>query len=185
MTTVVEPASVDSSEILAEISEREPEVAEADIEERKDSGVETSAGATSTPVASEVRSSENEPVLEESLMNEPDAVAELGGPPGGEMAKKESEMAATTAAAWANWRQIRETGDPRAKAPAAEDAKAEEPREAAAMAVAAGAENRPTDAEEAESEADPEAIASIVDSVLAQMRPKIVEEITRKMGKKK
>jgi hypothetical protein len=33
-------------------------------------------------------------------------------------------------------------------------------------------------------DSDPE-IASIVDSVLADMRPKIVEEIARKLGKKK
>jgi hypothetical protein len=51
------------------------------------------------------------------------------------------------------------------------------------MAVAAGAERKP---EEATSsfDSDPE-IASIVDSVLADMRPKIVEEIARKLGKKK
>jgi CheY-like chemotaxis protein len=107
-----------------------------------------------------------------------------------EMAKKESEVVATTAAAWANWRQIRESGDP--KAPASEAAKPRyaslveeknaEPLDATAMAVAAGAENRPTDAATPEGESDD--IASIVDSVLAQMRPKIVEEISRKMGKK-
>ena len=108
------------------------------------------------------------------------------------MAKKESEIAATTAAAWASWRQIRETGDPRAKSPEAaksshpeveNEEESDVPQDAAAMAVAAGAENRPTETEEAD--ADPDAIASIVDSVLAQMRPKIVEEISRKMAKKK
>jgi hypothetical protein len=50
------------------------------------------------------------------------------------------------------------------------------------MAVAAGAEKTPK-VEEADS--DPAAIASIVDSVLADLRPKIFEEISRKMGKKK
>lgn len=49
----------------------------------------------------------------------------------------------------------------------------------AAMAAAVG--GRPI--EETSSEADP-AIASIVDSVLANLRPKIVEEISRKLGKK-
>jgi hypothetical protein len=52
------------------------------------------------------------------------------------------------------------------------------------MAVAAGAEKAPEEASP-ESGSDPEAIASIVDSVLAEMRPKIYEEISRKMGKKK
>ena len=51
------------------------------------------------------------------------------------------------------------------------------------MAVAAGAENSPEDVA-SEIESDP-AIASIVDSVLAGLRPKIVEEISRKLGKKK
>jgi hypothetical protein len=133
-------------------------------------------------------------VAKEDLQAQAPEVAAAPSEPtrGGDMAKKESEIAATTAAAWANWRQIRETGDPRGKAP--ESAKAgqpevdededEQPRDAAAMAVAAGAENRPKDATE-ESDPDPDAIASIVDSVLAQMRPQIVEEISRKMGKKK
>jgi hypothetical protein len=51
------------------------------------------------------------------------------------------------------------------------------------MAVAAGAEKHP-DESSASSESDAEGIASIVDSVLADLRPKIFEEISRKMGKK-
>jgi hypothetical protein len=50
------------------------------------------------------------------------------------------------------------------------------------MAVAAGAEKAPEEVP-ATSEAE-EGIASIVDSVLAEMRPKIYEEISRKMKKK-
>jgi hypothetical protein len=52
------------------------------------------------------------------------------------------------------------------------------------MAVAAGAEKAPEETS-AESESDPAAIASIVESVLADLRPRIFEEISRKMGKKK
>jgi hypothetical protein len=52
------------------------------------------------------------------------------------------------------------------------------------MAVAAGAERAPEEAS-SEPESDSAEIASIVDSVLANLRPKIVEEISRKMGKKK
>jgi hypothetical protein len=52
------------------------------------------------------------------------------------------------------------------------------------MAVAAGAEKAPEESSAA-SPSDSEGIASIVDSVLADMRPKIFEEISRKMGKKK
>jgi CheY-like chemotaxis protein len=152
----------------------------------------------SQPTAQEVSAPERSNVVsavaEEELHAPPAEVAAARTEPtqGGEMAKKESEIAATTAAAWASWRQIRETGDPRGKGPESANASQPEvdededdqPREAAAMAVAAGAENRPKDATE-EAEPDPDAIASIVDSVLAQMRPKIVEEISRKMGKKK
>jgi hypothetical protein len=100
----------------------------------------------------------------------------------GDMAKKESEIAANTAAAWASWRRIRESGDPKPASPETFSDEIEDPQDAAAMAVAAGAEKTP---EEGSSESDPEGIASIVDSVLAEMRPKIYEEISRKMGKKK
>ncbi len=94
-----------------------------------------------------------------------------------EMAKKESEAAA----AWASFRRIRETGDAKSAAPdAAKDESA--PQDEAAMAVAAGAEKAP---EEASAPAESDEIASIVDSVLADLRPKIVEEISRKMGKRK
>ena len=105
-----------------------------------------------------------------------------GGIP--EMAKKESDIAATTAAAWASWRRIRETGDPKDAAQSKNkgEEKAPPSSDEAAMAVAAGAEKAPEDVP-AGSES-PE-IASIVDSVLADLRPKIVEEITRKLGKKK
>ena len=53
----------------------------------------------------------------------------------------------------------------------------------AAMAVAAGAESSPVDASAAADE-DPQALANIVDSVMAELRPKIMEEISRKMKKK-
>ena len=100
--------------------------------------------------------------------------------------KRESELAASTAAAWASWRQIRsdepKTSEP-AKARKHDDEDDEStPTSEAAMAVAAGAEKSP---EEGAPGADPRAIANIVDSVLAELRPKIVEEISRKLGEKK
>ena len=104
---------------------------------------------------------------------------------GGVADNSESELAASTAAAWASWRQIRETSQPQITT---EDGNqraldADEPLSPAAMAVAAGAEKTP-DALLADS-SDPTAIASIVDSVLADLRPRIVEEISRKLGKRK
>ena len=113
---------------------------------------------------------------------------------GGEMAEnRESDLAATTAAAWASWRQIRESGD---KSKATGPAKANQqddddeeypelPPDRAAMAAAAGAEKSPSAEEAPEASADdPEAIASIVDKVLADLRPKIAEEISKKLKKK-
>jgi twitching motility two-component system response regulator PilH len=98
--------------------------------------------------------------------------------------QKETEAAATTAAAWASWRRIRESGDANhTGSPASHEEKTVSTTDAAAaMAVAAGAETTPE--EVASDDSDP-AIASIVDSVLADLRPKIVEEISRKLGKKK
>ena len=89
---------------------------------------------------------------------------------------KDSDISATTAAAWATWRKIRESGDGHK-----DHGEPEKSAEDAAMAVAAGAEKGP---EESDNGSDPE-ISSIVDSVLADLRPKIVEEISRKLGKKK
>lgn len=116
---------------------------------------------------------------------EPAAIAATERISGGlpDMAKKESEMAATTAAAWASWRRIRETGDGKSTGSEQEPAGAEPSREEAAMAVAAGAEKAPEDASP-NAEVSPE-IANIVDTVLADLRPKIVEEISKKLGKKK
>ena len=111
------------------------------------------------------------------------AVVAAGHPATGgtdDMAKKESEAAA----AWASFRRIRETGDPKASAEPATQEDESAPQDLAAMAVAAGAEKAP---EEMSSAADSKTadIASIVDSVLADLRPKIVEEISRQMGRKK
>jgi two-component system chemotaxis response regulator CheY len=99
---------------------------------------------------------------------------------------KESEITETTAAAWASWRRIRESGDGKGSAHSEKHAASKDekgsPQDSSARAVAAGAEKSPEDPA-ASSEESPE-IASIVDSVLAGMRPKIVEEISRKLGKK-
>jgi CheY-like chemotaxis protein len=106
-------------------------------------------------------------------------------------AHHESEIAANTAAAWASWRRIRESAAPEAQPEPASSKEVEETgsasQDAAAMAVAAGAEKTPEEASAASDAApasDQEGIASLVDSVLAEMRPKIYEEISRKMKKK-
>ena len=99
---------------------------------------------------------------------------------------RDSELAESTAAAWASWRQIR-SDEPSSQPSKARDEQEDDDEPAppvahAAMAVAAGAEKRPA---EGASASDPRAIASIVDSVLAELRPRIVEEISRKLGENK
>ncbi len=102
--------------------------------------------------------------------------------------REDSETLKNTAAAWASWRQIRDTGDAKAEtaAPVRDEQNIPEPppAESAAMAVAAGAEQNlqevPTPSPE-----NPNDVASIVDSVLADLRPRLMAEITRKMSEKK
>jgi len=122
-----------------------------------------------------------QPARASTISQAPGAPARVASRAGGsdDMAKRESE----TAAAWASWRKIRETGNPKPAAETSEESEeSSSSSQDAAMAVAAGAEHNSEDAKSLD--ADPE-IASIVDSVLADMRPKIVEEIARKLGKKK
>jgi CheY-like chemotaxis protein len=97
----------------------------------------------------------------------------------------ESEVVKSSAAAWATWRQIRDTSDTTA---GAEDKSlnndALPPPDSAAMAVAAGAEQIPQPVSPVENDT-PADVASIVDSVLADLRPRLMEEISRKMAQKK
>jgi hypothetical protein len=101
----------------------------------------------------------------------------------------DSEAVKSTAAAWASWRQIRdvskEAAQTQQEAPPKEfDIPESAPVQTAARAVAAGAEKMQETANPSQ-ESDPSAIASIVDSVLADLRPKLMEEISRKMSEKK
>ena len=106
----------------------------------------------------------------------------------GAYAQPESEVVKNTAAAWATWRQTRDADDSQATSTA--DDKSHEidmpqPPESAAMAVAAGAEQIPQQVSSPVSGENPADVASIVDSVLADLRPRLMEEISRKMGQKK
>jgi CheY-like chemotaxis protein len=97
----------------------------------------------------------------------------------------ESESVRSTAAAWESWRRLNEAGEAKAASPDdayPQPAAADAPAEAAAMAVAAGAEQAPlpdvTDAASTE-------VASIVEGLLADLRPRLMAEISRKMAEKK
>jgi hypothetical protein len=132
--------------------------------------VETSTPAVHSDLPEQ--GSEVSPAKIEASVAEQTAAPSTGSGP-----QAESDGTESTAAAWANWRRVRESGHNGG------DAVAPSPQDAAAMAVAAGAEKSPE--ESSATDTDPESIASIVDSVLADLRPKIFEEISRKMGKKK
>jgi CheY-like chemotaxis protein len=103
--------------------------------------------------------------------------------------KLDPETVKSTAAAWATWRQIRDSGDAKSDAaaeaaPSEFEVPASAPTDSAAMAVAAGAEQISQEASAAPDE-KPHDVASIVDSVLADLRPKLMAEISRKMAEKK
>jgi len=156
-----------------------PQVLAPEVQENPESeksGLVTEASEAA--VKSEVP---EERLISEDVTAEPVPVSGASNAGGtDDMAKRESE----TAAAWASWRKIRETGSSRPAQSEASAKEAEEvPEDRAAMAVAVGAESKPEEIT-GSLDSDPE-IASIVDSVLADMRPKIVEEIARKLGKKK
>jgi len=102
--------------------------------------------------------------------------------------QREAELAA----AWQNWKQIRESFVGSEPPAATADAPSElnsNHEEAAAPAQSASAEvvAESVEVEEAASDAPEEstAIASIVDSMLAELRPKLVEEIAKKMNSEK
>jgi hypothetical protein len=104
---------------------------------------------------------------------------------------------AELAAAWQNWKQVRESlassqpasSQPpaaRAEAPAELDTKHEEAA-TSPQSMSAGSLAEPVEAEEDVSDAPEEstAIASIVDNMLAELRPKLVAEIAKKMNSEK
>jgi hypothetical protein len=203
---IEEKADASTHEPVTEAAAKEPgpSVAEAAV-------VSPEHFAATTPAVS------SEPAVEGVVIGStPEVAREVAK----EVAKKESEISETTAAAWASWRRIRESGEPRAAKPVEARAAAAEldaglvaaeraveklaaealgvpdlaipefgnnekeavPQPEAARAVAAGAERSP---EEVPAGSDSSEIASIVDSMLADLRPKMLEEISRKLGKKK
>jgi CheY-like chemotaxis protein len=106
--------------------------------------------------------------------------------------KLDTETLKSTAAAWATWRQIRDTSkgpevaqaDPK-ETQSTDFGASQSASEETAAAVAAGAEHSLQASTDAEPSRNPSDVASIVDSVLADLRPKLMEEISRKMAQKK
>jgi twitching motility two-component system response regulator PilH len=99
--------------------------------------------------------------------------------------KVDSDLNAATAAAWANWRQIRDTvvsatsHATDAAAATFKDIRHEPPAKPEAGPASA------SDSAASQSASEASAIASIVDSVLSELKPRLVEEIARKMASDK
>ena len=98
----------------------------------------------------------------------------------------ESETIKSSAAAWASWRQVRGNGNTQPSPTEDQPTEAAVAAVEAAMAVAAGAEQIAQEASlPPTSMENPADVASIVDSVLADLRPRLLAEISRKMSEKK
>ncbi len=105
--------------------------------------------------------------------------AEITGPvPDAGEKRREAELAA----AWQNWKQIRESIVGSQLTTQIADAAAAELKEGRAEATAAEEDASVAETEESTGVAESSAIASIVDSVLAELKPKLMEEIVKKMN---
>ena len=246
-TALNQPANVSMQAPEAELSSppagelAEPNRSELLVEEVASSGVDSPPAAAGQPeVGTPYAQSEQEQAAQESVTATAKAVAdsEALAPTVPDGVATESSLDAdtvkSTAAAWATWRQIRDTGksnelvQPQSEkeeppawsqaeveavqsnevAPAIElqhsepqpsevqfsepkpeaqfrEFKAPAAAEMSARAVAAGAEQIPQEAFSTTSDNTVNEVASIVDSVLADLRPKLMAEIARKMAEKK
>jgi CheY-like chemotaxis protein len=148
--------------------------AESQLAPETEAATPEATAATSKPFARIVPPTEN-------LAGDADELAAESTP--------DPETVKTTAAAWANWRQIRDTskGSEVAQAQSKEFEVPESAPAETARAVAAGAEQNLQEASSPSSSSSekPGDVASIVDSVLADLRPKLMAEISRKMAEKK
>ena len=139
------------------------------------------SGSEHTPTVEAISSATVSTEVQESAL-----VATVEVAPQEVAPQREGELAA----AWQNWKQIRESiTSAQSPASVAETpaAQVSAVQEEAAETAEEDAENETTEVEAAASEAPGEstAIASIVDSMLAELRPKLVEEIAKKMNSEK
>jgi len=196
VAAISEPVSVPDSEPVSAVASIETSptsdpatfdgnlVPSAELTSRPDTAVVDSLPATPSAAEADV------PVAEIAAATTATTPTEaVTSNPADSEPRPDSETVKTTAAAWANWRQIRDTGPRSSEHPEAQvdDSVTNESvkPDNAALAVAAGAESVLQDVPSAPPNGNPTDVASIVDSVLAGLRPKLMEEITRKMAEKK
>ena len=207
-TAAIQSASIESS--APDSSTAAPAIVEEVAQEAVASAVASSASASSTIDASTTDASTTDAVSVPqeaafaaaaaagsaadypSPMETASAATAVPEPAESKSAEAEPHREAELAAAWRNWKQIRESlaesqaASPAMNTPAAE-AKSSPSEEEVAPAPSAPAPPAPAEVEAAAGEAPEEstAIASIVDSMLAELRPKLVEEIAKKMSSEK
>jgi CheY-like chemotaxis protein len=171
----------------------EPDAAPSPVSEPADSSVETDVVAPVAPPVQDLQPHEvpswpeSEPAMAEAATaSSGDFAPVADAQEQAEESKPDSEAVKSTAAAWASWRQVRDTRKDSEVAQAQpKEFEVSEPVPAEiAAAVAAGAEQTLQQAPAAPS-GDAADVASIVESVLANLRPKLMEEISRKMAEKK
>ncbi len=97
----------------------------------------------------------------------------------------DSESVKHAAAAWASWRQIRDTNNDAGSGSQSLDQGASESSTESSPAVAPIPDQIAPENAPAAEHGDSKEVASIVDSVLADLRPKLMEEIARKISQKK
>jgi len=154
---VVTPGAAEQSGAAVSIPETNEEAAYA---------AAASASGITPLAVSDTRVASNAPVMEEG----------------------EKHREAELAAAWQNWKQIRESivgsgiTAQIADVAAAELKAADQPPEPPATQAEAESEHTAAPSS-SDSKAESAAIASIVDSVLAELKPKLVEEIAKKMSR--
>jgi hypothetical protein len=178
------------SEGTADAAAAQPEPAEQHFENFVPAGTVTenqepiSSTATAEASMSDASNSETQPAPEAGAATTDSAAAGFAPIASAPETGLDHETVKTTAAAWASWRQIRDTskGGETSADPENFQARDSAPEDTIAKAVAAGAEQ--IDQAEAASQ-NPSDVASIVDSVLADLRPKLMAEISRKMSEKK
>jgi CheY-like chemotaxis protein len=186
---IPEPAPASPTPVAVESAPVEANAQSATVdfgERREDSKLEAEAA-----VASEARIADLEIPVSEARGAVHEELQAGNAAEHAAESRLDPETVKNTAAAWATWRENRDVGkgsDISAHADEAQSGESNAPESApveTARAVAAGAEQILQDVSAAAPGEKTQDVASIVDSVLADLRPKLMEEISRKMAMKK
>src|SRR5439155_940720 len=177
-------ADSENAEQGAEVPSEKPSAPDEDVMAAIASLAPADAQTVSTTSASGAISSGPRWIAEPAPISDEDSTYVLEP----EMEEGAKHREAELAAAWQNWKQIRESivgsgiTAQIADVAAAELKAADQPPEPPATQAKAESEHTAAPSS-SDSKAESAAIASIVDSVLAELKPKLVEEIAKKMSR--